>query len=378
MQKSQIRVLRIITRMNIGGPAIQISGLMRRLPHYGVEQLLLSGMCGPDESDYIDTVGSDISVTRIESLGRRVSLRNDIAALVAIRRHVKTFLPDVVHTHTAKAGLLGRIAAMSVRPRPKIVHTFHGHLLSGYFGAIATRILIWIEKLLALASDALIAVGPEVKDDLIGVGIGSEDKFVVIVPGVEVSDVPPKSQIRAQFGWQAEGPIVSVVGRVTSIKRPDRMLDVVEGTVAELPTLRVVVAGDGDLRASTEAAAKRRRLPIEFLGWRDDVEMVLAASDVTLLTSDNEGTPLSLIQAALLGVPAVAANVGSVRHVVEDGCTAWLAQPEVPSLTKALVSALSEPAELLRRSKMAREWSNKRFSVDRLAHDHASLYQKLI
>lgn len=372
-----IRVMRVIARMNVGGPAVQVTGLMRYLDSAQFEHKLVTGYCAPDEVDYLETQAPDVVATRIEGLGRSIRALDDLRALVAIRCEIRRFRPHIVHTHTAKAGVLGRIAAMTVRPRPRLVHTFHGHLLHGYFGPLGTRLLIWVERGLGWITDTLVAVGPEVRDDLLRAGIGRPDRFEVVEPGLELRARPTPAEARERFGMPQKAPVVSVLGRITAIKRPDRMLDVVAAVSAAVPNVLVLVAGDGDLRTSTEAAAVRRALPIRFVGWREDVEHVLAASDVTLMTSDNEGTPLSIIQAAMLGVPAVSTDVGSVRHVINDGETGWVVGRDVQSLAAATRMALTRPLERSRRGQAAQQWALPKFGVQRLANDYASIYAKL-
>lgn len=377
-EQDRIRVLRIIARMNVGGPAVQVCGLMRHLDPHAFEHRLLTGHCAPDEADYLETQATDVTATRVQGLGRSVSALDDLRAFVAIRREITHFHPHIVHTHTAKAGVLGRLAALTVRPRPRLVHTFHGHLLHGYFGRLGTALVITIEAVLAWFTDALVAVGPQVRDDLIRARIGSAKKFHVVEPGLELRERPTRELARERLGLAREAHIVSVLGRVTQIKRPDRMLGVIERAREGVPDLLAIVAGDGDLRATTEAEALRRGLPVVFLGWREDVETILAASDVTLLTSDNEGTPLSLIQAAMLGIPCVSTDVGSVRHIVHDGETGWVCPVDATALSAALTLALGDEAERQRRGRNAAARAMAEHSVERLTRDYASLYRGLV
>lgn len=373
----RLRVLRIIARMNVGGPAVQVAGLMRYLDPTRFEHRLLTGFCAPGEADYLETQARDVAAIRIQGLGRSISVLDDLRALIEIRHQLREFRPEIVHTHTAKAGVLGRLAALTVRPQPKLVHTFHGHLLHGYFGPLGTRVVTVIERVLAWWTDSLVAVGPEIRDDLLRAGVGNAGQFSVVEPGLEIREHPAQAEARARLGLDLRSPVVSVLGRITQIKRPDRMLDVISHAAFEVPGLHVIVAGDGDLRAKTQAMAEARALPITFLGWREDVENVLAASDLILLTSDNEGTPLSIIQAALLGVPCVSTDVGSVRHIVSDGETGWLTSTDSRSLSHALAAAVSDTNELKRRARAAEISATARFSVKRLAKDYGAIYTKL-
>lgn len=374
---TSMRILRVIARMNVGGPAVEVSNLMRLLASQEFEQLLVTGFVSEGEADYLETQAPDLNAVRISGLGRALKPADDLRALFVLRRLIREQRPDIVHTHTAKAGALGRIAALTVRPRPRTVHTFHGHVLSGYFSRTANFVFANIERVLGHFTDELITVGPEVREDLLAAGIGTAEHFHVIEPGVALRHKPTRAAARQTFDIVDDRPVISVVGRLTQIKRPDRMLDVVAQVRRDYPDLLVLVAGDGELREELEARVRREALPVRFIGWTDDVETVFAASDLTLLTSDNEGTPISLMQAALLGIPAVACDVGSVKHVVLDGRTGWLAAPDADSLAGSVSAALSNPEELRARGTAGCAFASDRYSVRRFTEQHARLYRGL-
>ena len=180
----RIRVMRIIARMNVGGPAVQVSGLMRGFDATKFDHRLVTGYCASDEADYLDTVATDVTATRIKGLGRSISPKADLGAFVQIVREIRTFRPDVIHTHTAKAGVIGRLASILSGHKSIRVHTYHGHLLHGYFGKFKTQLVIAIEKFLAHFTTKLLAVGKKVMDDLLAVGIGKPEKFAVMPPGL--------------------------------------------------------------------------------------------------------------------------------------------------------------------------------------------------
>lgn len=374
---ASIRVLRIIARMNVGGPAVEVSNVMRLLPCGEFTQTLLVGHVAEGEADFLDTQGSDVPFTRIAGLGRTIRPFDDFRAFLAIRRTLVKIRPHIVHTHTAKAGALGRLAALTIQPRPKIVHTFHGHVLTGYFSRAATLGVSLIERLLAKFSNELITVGPEVREQLLAAGIGRPDHFQVIEPGVRLRQQPSRTEARLLLGIDHDALVMCMVGRLAPIKRPDRLLDVVRGLAPSFPSLRVLVAGEGELSEELRARATAEALPIRFLGWRDDVETVFAASDLAILTSDNEGTPLSLVQAGLLSVPAVATDVGSVRHVVIDGVTGWLTDTGPSDLIAAAQAALSSPELRRERGARAREHLMRTYAVDQFVEKHARLYRML-
>jgi len=371
----RLRVMRVIARMNVGGPAVQVSGLMRHLPSDRFEHRLYTGWCADDEADYLETQAPDVAAVRVAGLGRSIRPGDDARALRSLVRDMREFRPHIVHTHTAKAGILGRAAVKLSGVGSATVHTFHGHLLHGYFSPAKTRAVIEIERALALVTDRLVAVGPQVRDDLLHVGIGKEEQFAIIPPGLEMATAKSRGDARREFGLDQTSPVIAFVGRLTAIKRPDRFIEIVEGVTRQRPDAQFLVAGEGDESGLVREAAER--LPITMLGWRSDIENVLAASDAVLLTSDNEGTPLSLIQAAMAGLPVIASSVGSVPAVVVDGQTGWLAPPETAPLTVSVLEFLSDCTEATRRGEAARIRANQLYGVERLAADHVALYEEI-
>jgi len=367
--------MRIIARMNVGGPAVQVSGLMRHLPSDEFDQRLVTGWCSDDEADYLLTQAPDVEADRIEGLGRAIKPGDDARALASLVSRIRDFRPHIVHTHTAKAGTLGRLAAKLAGTGAATVHTFHGHLLHGYFSPAKTKAVIAVEAALARGTERLVAVGPQVRDDLLAAGIGRAAQFAIIPPGLELPPALARDEARTSLGLPGDAPVISFIGRLATIKRPDRFIEVVEHVHRMRPDVRFVVAGDGDGAELIRQAAER--LPITMLGWRDDVQDILAASDAVLLTSDNEGTPLSLIQAALMGLPVVATRVGSVPAVVIDGQTGWLADPDPDSLARATLAFLADPAEAQHRGANAQQRAQRLYGVQRLAEDHAALYREI-
>ena len=349
-------VVHVIARMNVGGPAELLAGLLDGLPG----QSLLTGEVEPGEADHLELRAPGTAFTRVPGLGRSLRPGDDARALAFLVRELHRRRPDVVHTHTAKAGVLGRVAAEVARV-PSVVHTFHGHLLHGYFSPRVTRAVVNTERLLARRTDRIVAVGQQVRDDLLAARIGHLSQYVVIPPGVAVRTPPPQTEARARLGLPT-GDVVAVVGRLTQVKRPDRMLEVAQ----RLPDVTFVVAGEGPLHQATRRSAPSN---VVFLGWREDVEVVYAAADAVLLTSDNEGMPVSLVEAAMCGTPAVSTDVGSAREVVVGEVTA----PDADALAAALVRVLR--ADL---REQARRRAHDRFGVERMVRAHADLYDVLV
>ena len=377
-EKSPIRVMRIIARMNVGGPAVQVSGLMRGFNSVDFDHRLYTGFCAADEADYLDTVAPDVEATRIEGFGRRVSLGGDVKAFVSLVKEIRSFKPHVIHTHTAKAGFLGRIASVaSLQPSIR-VHTFHGHLLNGYFGTIKRSLVITAEKILAIFTHELLAVGNKVRQDLLAVGIGNIQKFGLMPPGLEVGQLPDKKDSQEFYELSTDILHCAYIGRVTQIKRPDRFLDVVTEIKRRGIKLEFFMAGDGELLDSCRERIARDNLSVKVLGWQSNIEKVLAAADIVILTSDNEGTPLSLIQAGMAGLAVVATKVGSVDEVVLNGTTGIVTGLNVQEIAEALEKLANNTGLRTQMGVAAKDFTLTNFGVQRLVYDHEELYKKLV
>jgi glycosyltransferase involved in cell wall biosynthesis len=374
----KVRVLRIIARMNVGGPAVQVSGLMRGFDQELFEQELLTGYCAADEADYLEKVATDVRAIRIDGLGRSIKPRADLTALFKIISEIRRFKPDVIHTHTAKAGVIGRIASMLSGQKSIRVHTYHGHLLHGYFGAGKTKLVVLIEKFLALFTDQLLAVGKKVQDDLIKAGIGNANKFAVMPPGLQLASVPSQSVARTELGLDQNQIYCAFIGRITQIKRPDRFLDVVAKVKDSGIQVHFIVAGAGEKLQYCQDRVANENLPVTFLGWREDIEVVLAAADFVILTSDNEGTPLSLIQAGMVGIPVVATNVGSTNEIVIEGETGFLTELSVNQLADAVGKVAIDSDLRAKMGAAGKEYTLARYGVARLVRDHQDLYLRLL
>src|SRR3954464_3701522 len=329
-----VRLLRIIARLNVGGPSIQAITLTRRLEARGYRTRLVRGREGAREGS-MDYLASELGV-----VPTRVPMHRDpgLADLAALRRLVSILRgdrPEIVHTHAAKAGTLGRVAALIAggRSRPVLVHTFHGHSLTGYFPGRTAAAYRTIERWLARRTDALVAVSAEVRDELMRLGVAAPERFVVVPVGFDLAHflddsdrVGRRAALRARWGIAADAEVVTLVARLVAVKRVDRFLEVAL-LLADRPRARFVVVGDGDLRDGLATSPEARSLGerLVWAGFRRDMADVLFASDVVMLTSDHEGTPVSLIEAQGAGVPVVASDVGGTRSAVRDGETGVLA-----------------------------------------------------
>ena len=371
-----IRILRIIARMNVGGPAWQVSVLTRGLDEHRFESRLVVGDVGEGEADFIALRDPDLPALKIPALGRSVRFGDDLRAFVAIRRAIRDYRPDIVHTHTAKAGLLGRIAAATCRV-PVRVHTFHGHVLHGYFNKWVTRIIRIVEGLLARQTSALVTVGNQVRDDLIRAGIGRANQYVVIPPGVALGALPDQVAARDDLGLPMKQPVVLFVGRLTSIKRPDRLIEAIDLVLKRRPDVILAIAGEGDLLEETRVLAEPLGPSVRFLGWRRDITCLYAAADCMVLTSDNEGMPVTLIEAAMAGVPSVTTDVGSAREVVLNEVTGLVVESSASAVANGLIRLLDDDLRD-RMGTTARARAESEFGTKRLVADHEALYERLL
>ncbi len=374
----KIRVLRLIARMNVGGPAIQITGLMRSLPIETFKQKLVTGFCDKSEIDYLEVNELNVVRTKIDGFGRSVNLFSDLKVLLAIRKEIKAFNPDIIHTHTAKAGFLGRIASLLTLKRHMRVHTFHGHLLHGYFGKFKTSLVILAERLLARFTDKLVAVGSQVRDELLGVKIGSLEKFKVIGPGLEIGKLPERVSSLKSFGLEEDKFIVTWIGRAVPVKAPHRILEIATECVLRGLRVQFVIVGEGPLLSDLKSLAKEKELPVTFLGWQSDIEKILSFSDLVLLTSENEGTPVALIQAQMAGIPVLATDVGSAPEVMKNNQSGFCLKYSANDFANKIELLVKNAG--MRNSFGAAGESNARnnFSLSRLVSDHAELYLDLI
>lgn len=371
-----IRVMHVIARMNVGGPAVLVADLMRNVNTVDFHSTLVTGYCDENESDYLDEVATDIKATRVPGFGRSISASKDLKALFLIIREIRSFKPDVIHTHTAKAGVLGRIAAIISYPRAKRVHTFHGHLLHGYFDSRKVKLVVLLEKMLGVFTYKLIAIGNVVKRDLLDAGIGNENKFEVIYPGLQDLDLYPRIEAKERLDLDLTKNYIVFVGRLTQIKRPDRLIELARYIAHEYRSAHLLIAGAGEMLEDLKTLAMDESLPITFLGWRNDIGLILSASELAVLCSDNEGIPLTLIQASQAGLPIVSTRVGSVSDIVVDGETGLLVEVSSRGLIEGVSKLLSNPELGIALGESGRKRAKELFSSQAMVNQHQRLYSQ--
>lgn len=383
-----IRVARIITRLNIGGPAIQAVMLSDRLRAHGFDTLLVYGRLSPGEGDMSYLLdGRDLRSAFVPTLQRSISPALDGRALFAVHKLLADFKPEIVHTHTAKAGTIGRLAAIRyARARGTIVpkvHTYHGHVLEGYFRFAAA--FVAIERALARATDRLIGVSPHVAAELArDYRIGRPDQWQVVPLGFDLSPfltITDEQRANARRDLQAGARTVTIVGRLTAIKQHDLFLRAAAEIRRTGRSVIFQVVGDGERRAELQALADSLGIAdaVRFLGWRRDLATIYAATDVCVLTSRNEGTPVALIEALAAGIPVVSTDVGGVKDVVTDATLGRLAPDgDVEMLARLVMESFADDAARPDRVEARRASVVARYGIDRLTSDVATLYKSLV
>lgn len=389
-----VRIARIITRLNIGGPAIQATTLSAHLNGQGFETLLVHGRPDQDEGDIRSVLDAGpLQTAYVGSLCRPIAPFSDMRALAAVYWLLCRFRPAIIHTHTAKAGTIGRLAALAYnrtygRKRPaRTVHTYHGHVFEGYFSPALSASFVAIERQLARCTDALITISPRIRDDILARhGIGRPEQVRVVPLGFDLTrfaaiDGRSGAAARLELGLPADACIVTTVGRLTPIKQQGLFLTMASRLSIVRSDAMFLIAGDGPLRGELEQQARTLGLGdrVRWLGWRSDLSRIYAATDVFVLTSANEGTPVALIEAMAAGVPCVSTDVGGVRDVITDQESGTVVTAgDVEALASAVSTLLA--GERIRQLIGARGRASvlARFGFDRLVRDLSSLYRQIL
>lgn len=373
--------------MNIGGPAHHVSLLSGRLDAGRFRTRLAYGRIAAAEGSFAHLAEREGCVVEVvPGLGPDIRPLGDLRALWSLIGVMHRYRPHVVHTHTAKAGFLGRLAAvLAPGPRPVTVHTYHGHVLEGYFGPGATAVYRFLERRLAAVSDCLIGVSEATVDDLVRLGVADRERFRVIPIGLDLERfVRPDAQAAAAFrrDWGVgEGDILAAyVGRLVPIKRVDLVLRSVAEARRRGVSVQLAVAGDGECRPELERLAGELGLgeAVRFMGYVPESSTVVAAADLAILASDNEGTPVALIEAAAAGRPAVATEVGGVREVVVPGTGLLVPRGDHAALAGALERCARDQPLRERMGARAQEHVLRQFSIERLLEDVEGLYEELL
>ena len=408
-----MKILRVIARLNVGGPARHVVWLSEGLKSMGHETVLVTGVvpAGEDDMNYFAEAAGIKPIT-IPEMSRELSL-GDLLAAWKIYRLMLRERPEIVHTHTAKAGALGRLAGLMYRwltpsaltrrrPRCRFVHTFHGHVFHSYYGPTKTKLFLAIERLLARATDRIVVVSEQQRREIHeNFRVGRGDQFEVIPLGLDLDAFSDwksrRSRVRAEMDATDSDTLIGIVGRLTEVKNHEMFLHAAARMKALIAAqslrmrVRFVIVGDGRLRVSLEAKARELGLMehITFLGTRNDPENFYPALDIVALTSLNEGTPLTLIEAMANERPVIASAVGGVADLLGpstsdgDGYTICergisVKSGDVESFTRGLLCLLQDEPLRTRLSAAGKDFVNANYGKARLLRDISSLYARLL
>jgi lipopolysaccharide/colanic/teichoic acid biosynthesis glycosyltransferase/glycosyltransferase involved in cell wall biosynthesis len=382
----KIKVLRVITRLIIGGPSLHVINLNTTLDSSRFESLLVCGTENPGERSLLDlALSRGIKPIVIPEIVAELSLKpRDVRALKKLYRLIRKERPRIVHTHTAKAGFLGRLAARFAAV-PVVIHTYHGHILDGYFGPFKTWLLRKMEWVLALLSDRLIAVSEQVKRDLVAYGVAPAGKISVIPLGLELEPFLNckihQGEFRRELGLDGGSRLIGIVGRIAPIKNHRLFISAAARVAPKESSARFVIVGDGISRPELEDYTRELGIAdrVIFTGWRRDLPRIYADLDILVVSSDNEGTPVSAIEAMASGCPVVATRVGGVPDLINHGETGYLVPPKnADELAAAILRILHDPEKASRVRQSAQALVQDRFRVQDLITRIENLYQELL
>jgi glycosyltransferase involved in cell wall biosynthesis len=389
VSEPRVKVLRVIARLNMGGPALHVAYLTEGLAGRGYDTTLIAGSLarGEDSMAFV-AEGRGVEVVKIDELHREISPLRDLVAVFRLARLIRAERPQILHTHTAKAGAIGRLAAMAAGPDgpPIVVHTFHGHVLHGYFDPLRTQVFRLLERFLARRSTALIAVSPQVRDDLVALHVAPAQKFTVVRLGIELDervaiDEEMRAEARRVMGIPPERFAVGWVGRMTGVKRTDDVVRAFAALRARGVDACLCIVGDGPDRDQVERRAHELGVIRDclFLGYQEDVARFFAVFDAFVLSSVNEGTPVVAIEALAAARPVVATRVGGVPDVVTDGVDGFLVEPgDVEALAERLERLATDPELRRTMGEAGRARVLPRYAVSRLIDDIDRLYRSLL
>lgn len=357
---STIRVLHVIARLNVGGTARYVSELVEKIPNSAIATGYVQG------AEMEDPCANRLQIFRARHMGRRISPINDFRSLLELRKIIRDTKPEILHTHTFKAGMIGRL----VGGDHKRVHTFHGHLFDDKsFSKLEKRVITIIEKFLANRTDLLISVGKEVGSKLRTIGIGETKAWISIPPGISSLPLLEKSEARRLLGLNQNQIFFGWMARMAEVKNPYLLLEVAR----RLPTVNFVMAGGGNLFSEIKSIAPTN---VSVIGWVN-ASLFWSVVDCAISTSDNEGMPIALIEAQLAGIPVIATNVGSNSEVIINGVTGVVTSRDVDQLVKAVQKLVIERELRNSMGKAAKVWAEENFNLNKLLDSHRLAYQFL-
>ncbi|HAH20731.1 MAG: hypothetical protein A2Y00_07420 [Omnitrophica WOR_2 bacterium GWF2_43_52] len=386
----KIRIAHVITRMDWGGSPDIVRILCDSLDPETFDAWLVIGKTeypSAKTTEFLEKFKDKTIV--IPQLKRDIDVLNDFLALVRLCLLLQRHRFDIVHTHTAKAGFLGRLAAKLAGVK-KVIHTPHGNNFYGYFGALASKLVVMLEKFADYCTDITIVLTELEKKELIEYGVSRNKKIAVVKSGLEFEAYGNCSvnisQKKGELGIEDNSQnIVAMIGRLELVKGPEYFIKAAKLVLEKYPSVTFLMVGDGSLREKLEAkvGATTRVAPTAgkfiFLGWRDDVPELLQIIDIVALPSLNEAVGRILLEAGSCGIPVIASCVGGIPEVVKDGVTGILVPARNPvALANAIAGLLSDKEKRTRMGNAARDWVCHNFSAEKMSRDIAQVYSALV
>ncbi len=364
------KILRVTTRLNVGGPSKQILTLNPLFTGDKYKQIIVTGRVLDSEIEI--ELSNFEKVIKLDALRRGLNPINDLKVVLQLMLIIKKYQPDIIHTHLSKAWAVTTLARILTRSKSKSVHTFHGHILHSYFSNPVAKVLVFIQKILASFTDVLVAVNQIVGDDLIQKGIGNSSQFVVVQPGFDACLIIPKAIARSHLGLDSHGPVIGYIGRFEAIKRPDVLTEVVKIS-SELNTgIQFLVCGGGSLYSSFQESTRDHK--VRYLGWTKNLTDFYSSIDLLILTSDNEGSPLAIIEAGLVGIPTLARNVGGVNSLIQNNFNGFLSGDTPADIFERLKEILLDTSFLQDVSRNVEMDFKMRFNANDFLQKYDAIY----
>ena len=367
-----MKIVLVITRLNVGGPSNLIKKQIEK-SEKDHKFTVIYGTCENNEVeinlDYLK-LNPNIKFVKVRKMKRTLNIFFDLLAMIQITRILIKINPDIIHTHLSKAGLIGRIAAISAMSRAKIIHTYHGHIIDGYFKKWKVNLFIFLERLISKRTDAFFVVSNKTKGDLQNVKIGLNKPWHVVHPGVILRSEPLSFNSRANILW---------VGRFEEIKNPMLALESLLILRDKFKTnIKLIMIGNGSLHSKCVKYGKENNLNVDFPGWITDQEQIYLKSKFLLMTSVNEGLGLVAVEAGNFGLPTISTKSGGISDVVIDGKTGMLVESNSEQIAEAMNALLADSEKLRQMSDQAFKNIQSNFSIDKYLDSQIKVYKELV
>ncbi len=388
----KIRVLLIVNRLNTGGITSHIALLAKYISN-DFEIRVISGEIGNEEGKSEELLDG-LKYTVIPNMGRSVSISKDIKALFYVRKYIKKFNPDIIHTHGSKAGVFGRLAAVLLKKNIRVFHTYHGNVFGGYFSKIASKFIVFFERFLGRFTDGILTLSSSQRSEIIHkYKIVKEDKVHIIPLGLhlekfQTNRYEKRVQFRQEFNLKNSSVVISIIGRLVPIKNHKFFLDIIAKCKNEAKDLKGFIVGDGELRDELKRHCVRKGLKynikgeikgdedIIFTSWRNDIDNIVLGSEIVALTSLNEGTPVSIIEAMAAGKSVISTDVGGVRDIIDNGKTGYISTQDINEYSEMLLNLIRDKEMRERMETNGEKKVTSLFSHTRLLKDIEKLYHQ--